>query len=163
MKLNLKVFLTIVLVLPFVGCTFQRSMPTSTNSDHATTKLAEAATSVSRSLSELARIQRVATPPAKGASLPDPDKLGMHQVASIDWSGPVEPLVRRLAKAIDYQVSVLGRRPAVPVIITLSTKNAPVASILRDIDFQSGHKAHVVVLSRSKSKSKIIEIRYARV
>lgn len=125
-------------------------------SNNASIKLTEAANSVSRSMIELARIQAQATPPNKQTHLQDPTQFGIREVATVDWSGPVEPLVKRLSKAVDYKMRVLGRRPAVPVIITLSTYNSPVASILRDIDLQAGEKAHVLVYPRTR----IIELRY---
>lgn len=156
MKRNCLFFM--VLAFALIACTTPKRITEPTNSEHASVKLAEAADAVSKSLLELARIQAEATPPAKGHRLPDPNSYGIKQVASVDWSGPIGPLVNKITQAISYRLRVLGQEPAVPIIITLSTKRAPVGDILRDVDFQAGKKAHVVVYPRTK----VVELRYAK-
>jgi defect in organelle trafficking protein DotD len=158
MKTNKILILTAALALSSCANLHQRRLPAQQPSSHAQIKLAEAANSVSRSLNELARVEREAKPPAKGAKLLDPNSLGIHQAATVDWSGPVEPLLKQIAAAIHYRLRVLGNAPAVPVMITLNAKRAPVANLLRDIDFQTGHKGRIVVYSRSK----VVELRYAK-
>lgn len=150
--------LLISFLLPLAACTRDRPIPPVKDSDKASIKLAEAANSVSRSISELARIQAEATPAVKGHQLVDPEQLGLRQSASIDWSGPVEPLVRKISSAIHYRVRVLGTKPAVPVIISLTAEHAQIASILRDIDFQAGPRAYINIFPRSK----VVELRYAK-
>lgn len=152
-----KLILLIPCLLLLAACTRDRAIPPIKDSDKASVKLAEAANSVSRSISELARIQAEATPPVKGHKLVDPEKLGMRQSASVDWSGPIEPLVRKISSAIHYRVRVLGTTPAVPVVISLTAQHAQIASILRDIDFQAGPRAYINIFPRSK----VIELRYA--
>ena len=61
--------------------------------DPAMTQLAEAATSVSQSLNTLAAIQKARTP-AYQKRLPNPATYGMTDIVSLDWSGPVEPLLK---------------------------------------------------------------------
>jgi len=154
-----KIAISLSMVLAITGCSMKHRLPPQRPSSHAQIKLAEAANSVSRSLRELARVQREATPPAKGAKLPDPARLGIRQAATIDWSGPVEPLLKHISSAIHYRFRILGKEPAVPVIVTLTAKRAPVASILRDVDFQAGHQGRVMVYP----KSRVIELRYEQV
>jgi defect in organelle trafficking protein DotD len=120
-------------------------------------KLVEAAGSISHSLVDLARIQETATPPVR-SNLPDPMIRAMPQIATIDWSGPIGPLVTRIAQAAKYQVRVLGTRPAIPVIVTIDTRNTPLGNILRDAAYQAGTRAHVKVFP----KRRIIELRYAK-
>lgn len=152
--------LTISIFFVLAGCSNMhlRRLPPQRPSSHAQIKLAEAANSVSRSLNELARVERESKPPAKGAELPDPTKLGIRHAATIDWAGPIEPLLTHVADAIHYRLRVLGNAPAVPIMVTLNAKRSPVAYILRDIDFQAGHKGRVVVYPRSR----VIELRYAK-
>ena len=38
----------------------------------------------------------------------------MGGVTSIDWSGPIEPLLRQIAHASDYRLRVLGTRSGYP-------------------------------------------------
>lgn len=152
--------LTISIAVGLTACSnmHMRRLPPQRPSSHAQIKLAEAANSVSRSLNELARVERESKPPAKGAKLPDPNKLGIRHAATVDWSGPIEPLLSHLAQAIHYRLRVLGNAPAVPVMVTLNAKRSPVAYILRDVDFQAGHQGRVVVYPRSR----VIELRYAK-
>ncbi len=47
-------------------------------------------------------------------------------------------------------------KPSIPILVTLSERNVPVADILRDAAFQCGQRAELVVLPDSK----VIEVRY---
>lgn len=146
----------LLFVALIAGCATQEPVPNPPLSDDAGIKLAEAAASVSRSLAELARVQSTVSQ-HQGKNLVDPSAMGLHGTASIDWSGPIEPLVKRISTASHFRLRVIGRKPAIPVIITLVTKDAPIANIVRDIDFQAGSRAHIAVYARRK----IIELRYA--
>lgn len=126
--------------------------------DPAQAKLAEAASSVSRSLVSLAEIEQASLPPPKNYSPPDPATYGMANLVSIDWGGPVEPLVAQIAASSGYKIRVLGNPPAVPVMVFLSVKNVPLGNVLRDIGFQVNTKATVVVFPRNK----VIELRYVK-
>lgn len=130
-----------------------------TNNVDETANLTEAAASVSRSLVNLAEVEQAAHPLTQLNPPPSPASYGMAVNASIDWSGPVEPLVQQLAQAVKYQVRILGVKPSIPILVTLSERNAPVADILRDVAFQCGQRAELVVLPDSK----VIEIRYESV
>ena len=154
--MNLAKLLPALFILSLTACTHDRAIPYPMSSDHASIQIAEAARSVSRSMHELARIQEQATPPVK--PLLNPEKFGMRQSASIDWSGPVEPLLKRISHSLNYRLRVLGPAPAVPVIITMNAESKPMGSILRDIDYQASHKAHVAVYPRER----VLELRYAK-
>jgi defect in organelle trafficking protein DotD len=77
---------------------------------------------------------------------------------SVDWAGPVEPLLLQIAKISQYRLRVLGVRPAIPVMITMNVKDIPLTTVVRDIDFQSVKKASVIVYPQTR----IIELRYMR-
>lgn len=124
----------------------------------AETKLADAATSVSQSLQELAAMERAEHPRARLPVPVVPDQIGMGQLASLDWTGPVGPLVNKIAHASHYQVHVLGTAPAIPILVSITAKDTPLADILRDAGFQCGKKANIVVYPASR----IIELRYAK-
>lgn len=122
----------------------------------ATAQLAEAAAAVSHSLSELAVVSRATAPPCK-VRLPCTDNCpGLSNLVSIDWSGPVEPLVKRLSDAAGYKFRALGVRPAIPAIVTISAKNTTIGSLLRDVAFQSGGKIKIYVMPNVN----VIELRY---
>lgn len=124
----------------------------------AESKLAESAIAVSDSLRQLAEIEKAKNPQARLPSPPSADIIGMSQLASLEWNGPVAPLVDKIAKATNYKVRVLGKQPAVPILLSISAKDTPMADILRDATFQCGNKANIVVYPASKT----IELRYAQ-
>ena len=142
------------------GCagTF-RKPPVNNPSDDATIKLAEAAVSVSDSMLEMARVEKVLTPPNQDNTLTIPNAYNMQARASVDWSGPIEELTARIAKASHFQIRILGKTPAVPVLISLSVKDESLAEILRDIDYQAGKKAFIHVYPNSQ----VVELRYAKI
>lgn len=120
--------------------------------------LAEASYSVSRSIVDLAETAQAAHPLPNLAAPPDPASYDMGGSTSIDWSGPVEPLLKQIAKASSYRLRVLGTRPAIPVLVTVYAKNTALGDILRDTGFQCGRRASVVVYPESR----VIELRYAK-
>lgn len=140
------------------ACVANKKPPADSTVDKATVKLAEAANSVSHSLNELARIQAVATPAVREAA-EVPQTLELTNRASVDWSGPIGPLVERIAHVSNYKVRVLGTEPAIPVLVSINAHDARLADILRDASFQAGHKAEIRVFAKVKT----IELRYAKV
>lgn len=120
--------------------------------------LAEASYSVSRSVVDLSETAQAAHPVQTLPDGPSPASYGMGGLTTIDWSGPVEPLVQQIARAADYRVRVIGTAPAIPVLVTVYTKNAMLGDILRDVGYQCGRRASVVVYPASR----VIEIRYAK-
>jgi len=124
----------------------------------AEVKLADAAVSVSSSLRQLAEIERATHPQAKLPSPPSAEIIHMNQLASVQWTGPVGPLVDKIAKAANYKLRVLGKQPAIPILVAIAAKDTPLADILRDATFQCGSKANIVVYPASK----VIELRYAK-
>lgn len=109
-----------------------------TSCSDADNSLAEASYSVSRSMVDLAESAQAAHPTPPLTPPPSPASYGMGGITSVDWSGPIEPLVQQLGKASNYRVRVLGTRPAIPVIVTVNVKNAMLGDILRDVGYQGG-------------------------
>lgn len=119
-------------------------------------KLAEAAVSTTQSLSQLAAIEKVQAPKSKLSQPLNADSIGLGSLASVDWTGPVEPLVLRLANAGDYKFRVVGKNPSIPVLVAVYATNMPIADILRDANLQAGKKADIVIYP----KHRLIELRY---
>ena len=142
-----------------VGCAHTiRKPPVNNPSDDATIKLAEAAVSVSDSMLEMARVEKVITPPSRDNTLTIPNAYNLQARASVDWSGPIEELTARIAKASKFKIRVLGNDPSIPILISLTAKDKSLAEILRDIDYQAGKKANIHVYPNSQ----VIELRYAK-
>lgn len=140
------------------GCTSTQQNSNDIKTMNANVQLAQAATTVSNSLTDLGSMKRAVTPPLAMKNLPNPDAYNMDSLASIDWAGPIGPIVQQIAIASHYQLRVLGKVPAVPVLVSINEKNMPLGYILRDIDFQSGNKANIVVFPGRR----VIELRYGR-
>lgn len=124
----------------------------------ASVKLADSAESISNSLQELAAIERASHPAPKVPNPLNPEMIGMAQPISIDWTGPIGPLVQKIAKISDYRVRVLGIAPPIPIIVSLTAKNTLLADILRDANFQCGQRANIAVYASNR----VIELRYAK-
>lgn len=154
----MRIKFAILAALPIIlgACT---STPPATGSiDHTEASLSEASYSVSRAISSLSETAQASHPLPQLDPPPIPASYGMAGLTSVDWSGPVEPLVKQIANATNYRMRVLGTPPAIPVLVTVYDKNMMIADILRDIGFQCGRRAAVVVFPDSR----VIELRYAK-
>lgn len=131
--------------------------PAELNNQDAQVQLAEAASSVGKSLQQLSAMQMATTPKTDIPEI-DAKVTGMTQTASLDWYGPVLPVLEQIAKATGYQVRVLGDAPPIPVIVSISVQNQVMADILRNVSYQAHNKANISVYPDKK----IIELRYFR-
>lgn len=135
------------------------SIPTTINpkSDDAGIQLAEAARSVSQSLNELKSLEKTASPPVK--PLPYPTASGLEKIiASVDWSGPIEPLLHHIAKLANFRLEIIGHHPAIPVLVTISEQNTPLNYIIRNANLQAGNRANIAVYPGIHT----IELRYVK-
>ena len=158
--MNKKCFLLIIVTLFVMGChsTISKKPPINDPSDDATIKLAEAAASISNTLDEVARVEKVIKPPLKNNKLTIPDAYSLHSRASVDWSGPIEELAARVANAAHYQFHVLGKRPSIPILISITAEDESLTELLRDIDYQAGIRADIYVFPNRQ----MVELRYAK-
>lgn len=136
-----------------VGCT---PKPTYQISD-VEYQLMKSAMSVEDSLRTLAATQEVYAKNAINTDILITPQGGMGELASLDWSGPIEPLLEKIGKLSNYRVKVLGPIPTIPLVITVSARERMVADILKDAGLQAGKRANLVVYPTSR----IIELRYA--
>lgn len=155
--IRLKGCLLTGLILTLCACTTPKP-PCGYNLNKSQSSLAEASYSISRSVAELSETAQAAHPLPGLEAPPCPASYGMGGVTSVDWSGPIEPLVRQIAQAADYRVRVLGTQPAIPVLVTINAKNVMLGDVLRDTGYQAGRRASVVVFPESR----VIELRYAK-
>lgn len=156
-----KLVVLFLAISTLAGCatpTF-RKPPYNAPADDASIKLAEAASSVSDSMLEMARVEKVILPANKDNILTIPNAYNLQARASVDWSGPIEELTNRIATAAHFKLRILGKSPAVPVLISLNVKDQSLAEILRDIDYQAGEKAAIHVYPNSQT----VELRYAKI
>ncbi len=115
------------------------------------------ARSIESSLSALAIAANKEVAPALNTSLLVTPEGGMGARASIDWSGPVQALVDKIADLSQYELKILGNEPAVPLVVSITGQDVIVADILKDAGLQLGLRGDIVVYPNSK----VIELRYA--
>jgi defect-in-organelle-trafficking protein DotD len=132
------------------------TVPAVTTSEQAQAQIAEASIAVGKSLQELSAVQMTVHPPRHLRRPFNPHTIGMAKTASIDWTGPVEPVLRKIAQATNYRLRVIGHRPSLPVLVSLNMHNRPLADILRNIMYQVVLKANIAVYPKSRT----IELRY---
>jgi defect-in-organelle-trafficking protein DotD len=137
------------------GCVSEYIPAPAPASDPAVTKLAEAADSVNHSLETLEGIRK-AEMPGYRKKLPNPYAYGLNGEASIDWTGPIGPLVKKIAAISGFRFTQLGSSPSIPIIVAIHKEDTPLGFTLRDADYQAGAKADIFVFPQKR----VIELRY---
>lgn len=136
----------------------EHSAPINATDASAEGQVADAAISASGSLQELSAID-MANSQAKKHRLKKPwdsHLVGMDQRGSVDWNGPVEPIVKKIAKASGYHVHVMGSAPAIPVLVNIVMVNDTMGDMLRNVMYQVHNKASIGVYPKTRT----IELRY---
>lgn len=151
------IFISVPLLLCACASTTYKKPPMNNPSDDASIKLARAATDISHSMREVARVEKVLYAP-KDTVLKIPSSHNLQTRATVDWSGPIEELTARIAKAAHYRLQTLGQEPSVPVLISLDYRDKSLAELLRDIDYQAGKRASIYVYPNKQ----VVELRYAK-
>lgn len=157
MKNKLIVFFCAVALITGCATNKYRKPPYNAPTDDASIKLAEAANSVSDSMLQMAKTEKVLTPPNQDNVLTIPSAYPLQTHASVDWSGPIAEVTMRVAKAAHYHTRIIGQTPAIPILISLDMQDKSLAEILRNIDYQAGPKAFIHVYPNSQ----VVELRYA--
>lgn len=155
-----KISLCIITASLLTGCSWAwwKPAPVITGPDVAVVKLSESASSVSNSYGDVAAIQRVTTAPIINRPLTAPNNYDLSGLVSIDWSGPVGPLVEKVGAMAGYQVRIVGEPPAIPVIVSITARDVPLMYLLRNADFQCASNCNIKVLTSYR----LIELQYAR-
>lgn len=149
---------TLLLLLLLTACqtvTYKKP-PTNEPSTDATIQLAEAAISISNSMHEMATVEKVIYPANPKNHQNIPHLTALQTRVSVDWSGPITELVRRVAKAAHFRFNVLGKEPAIPILISVTARDKSLTELLRDIDYQAGNRASILV----SGAHHLIELRY---
>ena len=148
--------LSISLVAACSSVTYKRP-PNNDPSDDASIKLAEAANSVSDSMMQMAKTEKILTPPQSDNTITIPNTNNLNAHASVDWSGPIGEITKRITEAAHYRLRVIGNEPAVPVLVNVNLKDCSLGDVLRNIDYQAANKASIHVYPNIK----VVELRYA--
>lgn len=118
--------------------------------------LAASARRATAAIETLVMIEKARTQPAASpieeTGLPEE----LARLATIEWSGPAQELVQKIAEGVGYGFSVSGRRPATPVMAQVSQRDQPIAKALENVGMQAVRFATVVVDPNRRK----IEFRY---
>ena len=150
----------LIAVISLTAChgPVQRDPQVVASPDKVSLMLAEAADKASNALETLAAVEQnrapgIAVEPIHNA----PPEL--ERAMTVNWIGPPEQILKRLADRASYSYLTVGNRPPVPPVITLNAENERVIDLLRDVGLQLGVRADVKVDSIQKT----IELHYAPV
>ncbi|MGD0465881.1 MAG: type IVB secretion system lipoprotein DotD [Gammaproteobacteria bacterium] len=119
-------------------------------------QLVSSARSIEKSLAILAASQEINNIPVLNTIPLITQEGGMGGTADIDWTGPLEPLLEKLANMTDYTLKIMGSTPSIPIIVSVTQEKAIIADILKNACLQAGKRTNIVVFPASK----IIELRY---
>lgn len=125
-------------------------------SSNVESQLLATAQSIEESLSTLAAAEKAENAPILNTEALVTAEGGMGGTADVDWTGPLLPLVEKIAAMTDYRVKVMGNDPGIPILVSISAKRAVIADILQNASLQAGKKAQILVFPSSQ----LIEVRY---
>lgn len=134
----------------------QLSKQKASSSTNVEAQLLATAKSIEESLSILAAAEKAENPPVLNTAPLVTPEGGMGGTIDVEWTGPIGPLVEKLADLTNYRVKVLGQEPAIPILVSISMKKAVIAGVLQNASLQVGKRAHILVFPSSR----LIEVRY---
>lgn len=159
-------FLAVVCSLSLAGCSADTNRYFSGGSpqvaappDNVSAMLAQAADRASVALESLAAVEAHKTPlPSSTAPIANVPH-GLSRAITVQWTGPVEPVVKMLASHAGYKFNTIGSPPPNDLIVNVDAENTEVIEILRSIGLQMGSRANIQV----NGEQEIVEIAYASV
>ncbi len=130
--------------------------PAPSVSDASANQIAEAATSVSKSLTDLEAVEKANMAPTAARLYPQVAQVSIPGISSVNWNGPIEPLLRQVCKSAGYRLRIIGPAPLPSIVVTIHLDQALNADIVRDAALQAGNRVSV----RSIPSAKTLELRY---
>lgn len=129
--------------------------------DPAQARLDAAASDIQRSLlrlSEAEQYERMKVAPGSAHLL---DQFpGLERKVTMPWNGPLTPAVMRLAAEGGYEFELLGRAPALPILVQIGPEPASISDHLRNLGVQAGDRADVEVSPRTPTRKGVIVVEY---
>ena len=154
-----KIIFTLCAVSFVSACSYMPKQPDRqlvAEPDSVDLMLADAADRATRALETLAAMETTQMPIKPVAMVPNaPQEL--QRAVTLEWTGPVEPLVEELTRKVGYNYGVIGSQPNLPIIVSLKVVNTPLINVFRDIGMQMGARGDLKV----DANMRVIEIQYA--
>lgn len=123
--------------------------------DRVSSLLADAADRATTALETLAAVEYSRTPGVAVAPIGNaPPEL--RRAVTVNWVGPVEQITQKMANRAEYNFTVIGSPPPVPIVISIDIENKPVIDVLRDIGLQLGLRADLKI----DGPARVVEIHY---
>lgn len=119
-------------------------------------QLISSARSIEKSLATLAATQEINNIPVLNTAPLLTPEGGMGGTADIDWTGPIEPLLEKIANMTDYNLKIMGSPTPIPIIVSITQSRAIIADILKNASLQAGKRVNIVVFPANR----VIELRY---
>jgi len=140
------------------GCTVLKKPPKQRRGSgvNVEKQLLMAAESIEQSLMVLASAEKAKSPPVLETNPLKSPEGGMGGLVDLEWSGPIGPLVQKIADMTNYRAKVLGNEPAIPVLVSINATQTPLADVLQNASLQAGKRALVLVFPSDR----VIEVRY---
>ncbi|HDS1082383.1 TPA: DotD/TraH family lipoprotein [Stenotrophomonas maltophilia] len=143
------------------GCATTRSAGPSA-SDPAQENLTAAASAIQQSLRDLSEAEQY----DKMRTVPGTPRLrtqipGLERMVTMPWNGPLEPAVMRLAAEGGYEFKLLGRQPAVGIVVQIGPEPATITDHLRNLGIQAGSRADIAIEPTAGGRRGIIAIEYS--
>lgn len=158
MKIN--AIQTVILLAFISGCAVnpqKEESPASQQQDQALSMLHKTARSIEQSLTQLAEAEQYDKMKLKPGEPRIYKQIpGMEAVVTMPWQGTVEQVVGKLASFSGFEVKLMGKPPALPILVQIGRDPATVSDHLRNIGIQAGSRADIIV----DPKQKIVEVRY---
>lgn len=135
--------------------------PAPTPVDPAQQSLSATAASIQQSLRQLSEAEQY----ERMKVAPNSPRLrvqfpGLERMVTIPWNGPLEPAVMRLAAEGGYEFKMLGRPPALPILVQIGPEAATISDHLRNLGIQAGTHADVAVSPLTTAHKGVIVIEY---
>ncbi|MDO8953911.1 MAG: DotD/TraH family lipoprotein [Gammaproteobacteria bacterium] len=120
--------------------------------------LSAAAVSATGSLSQLAAIEKARYQSEAYMPFANVHDQALDTFVSIQWYGPIAPLLQQVADMIGYKLQVFGKPPTTPILVNIddTQQKTSAINIIRNADLQAGANANILIFTDQK----LISLRY---
>jgi defect-in-organelle-trafficking protein DotD len=135
--------MAIMLAVTTIGCAASTQTKKTPETDPAITALEQSAKQIETDLRQLVLLHTDKKQGGLRAVLPKDGPLGKKIV--MKWNGPIEPAIKRIARAIRYKHKTIGTAPAAPITVKVDVVREKAYNVLDSIGWQAANKAQLLV------------------
>jgi defect-in-organelle-trafficking protein DotD len=131
--------------------------PVTNDYEDASYQIADATKAATNALAKLAKVQTSQHPdyyktPQKVV------KSNVKGTISLNYIGPIEPLLKKIAKHAKLKFKKMGKSTGTPIIVSVKYENSTLADAIENIAYQAQNHAVVEI-----TKSGAVQIRYIEI